>query len=129
AGYTKQFLRRLTRGAASLPDGPLFSTRILVVHASKSRDVKSYTQVGIPRSRIFTVNYKGHLKYEISSTFQSTYMNMIEFVDAQFPPVGRRLPSSPSPPSPPPSPHSTREEYSTFNFWRTDLPHQPPFDL
>ena len=63
-----------------------------------SQDVKSYTQVGIPRSRIFTVNYKvccllllnvgklyffhsvliflqGHLKYEISSTFQSTYVS------------------------------------------------------
>ena len=35
AGYTKQFLRRLTRGAASLPDGPLFLTPSSLVTAFK----------------------------------------------------------------------------------------------
>ena len=59
----------------------------------------------------------------------------MEFVDAQFPPIGPTLcsphPISP-PPSPlksPPSPRHTREEYNTFNYWRDHIPDDIPFDL
>jgi len=160
AWYTKDFLRKLRRGSAILPDGPLFlapfslytafkkevierrpedhkieclkQIRALFpadyhpLHAgfgNKSSDVKSYVKVDIPRSRIFTVNHKGHLKYELSWTFQSSYMDLMDFVDAQFPPL---LCATDSPDS---KQQDIAEDYSTFNYWRDPLPVGLPFDL
>jgi phosphatidate phosphatase LPIN len=36
------------------------------------QDVWAYRAVGIPIMRIFTINYRGELKHELTQTFQSS---------------------------------------------------------
>ncbi|VVC90529.1 unnamed protein product [Leptidea sinapis] len=50
-------------------------------------DVWAYQAVGIPIVRIFTINYKGELKHELTQTFQSTYHVQSDMVDDFFPPM------------------------------------------
>lgn len=66
----------------------------------------AYKTVGIPVSRIFTINPQGELKHEVSRTFQSSYSNLCDFVDLIFPPLK-------------PSAGIIKAEYDSFNFWRT----------
>lgn len=44
------------------------------------QDVWAYTAVGIPIVRIFTINSKGELKHELTQTFQSRYVFIIQFI-------------------------------------------------
>lgn len=56
-------------------------------YGNRVNDVCAYQAVGIPIVRIFTINYKGELKHELTQTFQSTYSHMSYIVDQLFPPV------------------------------------------
>ncbi|CAH2050233.1 unnamed protein product, partial [Iphiclides podalirius] len=56
-------------------------------YGNRVNDVCAYQAVGIPIVRIFTINYKGELKHELTQTFQSTYSHMSVLVDQMFPPV------------------------------------------
>lgn len=76
-------------------------------YGNKTSDVVAYKTVGIPVSRIFTINPQGELKHEVSRTFQSSYSNLCDFVDLIFPPLK-------------PSAAIIRAEYDSFNFWRTN---------
>jgi hypothetical protein len=69
--------------------------------------VTAYKAVGIPVSRIFTINPQGELKHEVSRTFQSSYSKLCDFVDLIFPPLK-------------PSAAIIKAEYDSFNFWRSN---------
>ncbi|KAJ8735460.1 hypothetical protein PYW07_007080 [Mythimna separata] len=56
-------------------------------YGNRVNDVCAYQAVGIPIVRIFTINYKGELKHELTQTFQSTYSHMSVLVDQVFPPA------------------------------------------
>ncbi|XP_055538156.1 phosphatidate phosphatase LPIN3 [Wyeomyia smithii] len=77
-------------------------------YGNRINDVWAYRAVGIPISRIFTINTKGELKHELTQTFQSTYANMAYIVDQLFPPIK----------------HIEEEdsEYTSFNYWRDPVP-------
>ncbi|NXR88500.1 LPIN3 phosphatase, partial [Hypocryptadius cinnamomeus] len=54
---------------------------------NRPNDVYAYKQVGLPESRIFTVNPKGELIQELSKNQKSTYEELSELVEVFFPPV------------------------------------------
>ncbi|KAF9412497.1 hypothetical protein HW555_009021 [Spodoptera exigua] len=74
-------------------------------YGNRVNDVCAYQAVGIPIVRIFTINYKGELKHELTQTFQSTYSHMSVLVDQVFPPAQ----CEPS------------DEFSQTVFWREPL--------
>ncbi|XP_063258319.1 phosphatidate phosphatase LPIN3 [Prinia subflava] len=57
---------------------------------NKPNDVYTYKQVGLPESRIFTVNPKGELIQELTKDQKSTYERLLELVEVFFPPVEGR---------------------------------------
>lgn len=58
-------------------------------YGNRINDVWAYRAVGIPISRIFTINTKGELKHELTQTFQSTYAGQSLVVNDIFPPLVR----------------------------------------
>ncbi|XP_053814776.1 phosphatidate phosphatase LPIN3 isoform X2 [Vidua chalybeata] len=78
---------------------------------NRPNDVYAYKQVGLPESRIFTVNPKGELTQELSKNQKSTYERLSELVEVFFPPVGQRGSTALVPP-----------EYSHFAYGRPPLP-------
>lgn len=83
-------------------------------YGNKTSDVRSYKTVGIPESRIFTINPQGEVKHEVSSTFQSSYSKLCDYVELIFPPPTSSTSATPS-----------RSEYDSFAYWRQD----PVLDL
>lgn len=77
-------------------------------YGNRINDVWAYRAVGIPISRIFTINTKGELKHELMQTFQSTYSNMASIVDQLFPPI-KHIEAEDS-------------EFTSFNYWRDPVP-------
>ncbi|XP_014225902.1 phosphatidate phosphatase LPIN3 isoform X1 [Trichogramma pretiosum] len=58
-------------------------------YGNRINDVWAYRAVGVPSTRIFTINHRGELKHELTNTFQSSYSNMSYIVDHFFPPTAR----------------------------------------
>ncbi|CAG9581261.1 unnamed protein product [Danaus chrysippus] len=85
---------------------PAGSNPFYAGYGNRVNDVCAYQAVGIPIVRIFTINYKGELKHELTQTFQSTYSHMSVLVDQVFPPAL----CEPS------------DEFSQSVFWREPLP-------
>ncbi|NXB37214.1 LPIN3 phosphatase, partial [Eulacestoma nigropectus] len=54
---------------------------------NRPNDVYAYKQVGLPESRIFTVNPKGELIQELTKNQKSTFERLSELVEVFFPPV------------------------------------------
>ncbi|NXH10732.1 LPIN3 phosphatase, partial [Bucco capensis] len=54
---------------------------------NRANDVYAYKQVGLPESRIFTVNPKGELTQELLKNRKSTYEQLSELVELVFPPL------------------------------------------
>ncbi|KAM8774035.1 phosphatidate phosphatase LPIN3 isoform 2-T2 [Rhynchonycteris naso] len=77
---------------------------------NRPNDVTAYRQVGLPESRIFTVNPRGELIREPMKNHKSTYERLSEVVELLFPPVARG-----------PSADLANPEYSTFCYWRKPL--------
>ena len=77
-------------------------------YGNKSTDVVSYKAVGIPISRIFTINPQGELKHEVSRSFQSSYSKLCEYVDLIFPPFK-------------PQNAHVKSEYDSFHYWRDNF--------
>ncbi|XP_020293428.1 phosphatidate phosphatase LPIN3 isoform X2 [Pseudomyrmex gracilis] len=75
-------------------------------YGNRINDVWAYRAVGIPIMRIFTINYRGELKHELTQTFQSSYSNMSFIVDQVFP-AWRE---------------DAADEFSTFAYWRDPIP-------
>jgi phosphatidate phosphatase LPIN len=83
-------------------------------YGNRVNDVWAYQAVGIPMSRIFTINPKGELRHELTNAFQTSYGSMSNIVDHVFPPTDAH--SSPS----------MALGYSNFTFWREPLPRITP---
>lgn len=76
-------------------------------YGNRINDVWAYRAVGIPISRIFTINHRGELKHELTQTFQSSYSNLCDIANHMFPSV----------------PHQeTLGEFSSLQYWRPPLP-------
>ncbi|XP_041526655.1 phosphatidate phosphatase LPIN3 isoform X2 [Microtus oregoni] len=91
-----------------LPQGQPF----YAAFGNRPNDVFAYRQVGLPESRIFTVNPRGDLVQELIKNHKSTYQRLGEVVELLFPPVVRG-----------PSTDLANPEYSNFCYWREPLPH------
>ncbi|XP_047397266.1 phosphatidate phosphatase LPIN3 isoform X2 [Sciurus carolinensis] len=90
-----------------LPHGQPF----YAAFGNRPNDVFAYRQVGLPDSRIFTVNPRGELIQELMKNHKSTYERLGEVVELLFPPVARGARTDLANP-----------EYSSFCYWREPLP-------
>uniref|UniRef100_A0A8C0ZLQ4 phosphatidate phosphatase n=1 Tax=Castor canadensis TaxID=51338 RepID=A0A8C0ZLQ4_CASCN len=90
-----------------LPHGKPF----YAAFGNRPNDVFAYRQVGLPESRIFTVNPRGELIQELMKNHKSTYERLGEVVELLFPPLARG-----------PSTDLANPEYSNFCYWREPLP-------
>ncbi|XP_036899978.1 phosphatidate phosphatase LPIN3 isoform X3 [Sturnira hondurensis] len=89
-----------------LPQGQPF----YAAFGNRPNDVTAYRQVGLPESRIFTVNPRGELIREPMKNHKSTYERLGEVAELLFPPVARG-----------PSTDLANPEYSNFCYWREPL--------
>ncbi|KAM6378312.1 phosphatidate phosphatase LPIN3 isoform 3-T3 [Pluvialis apricaria] len=91
----------------------LFATKLpfYAAFGNRANDVYAYKQVGLPESRIFTVNPKGELIQELTKNHKSTYERLSELVELIFPPLGQSG-----------SVALVCPEYSYFAYWRPPLP-------
>ncbi|XP_014796727.1 PREDICTED: phosphatidate phosphatase LPIN3 [Calidris pugnax] len=91
----------------------LFATKLpfYAAFGNRANDVYAYKQVGLPESRIFTVNPKGELIQELTKNHKSTYERLAELVELIFPPLGQSG-----------SIALVCPEYSHFAYWRPPLP-------
>ena len=91
-------------------------------------DAISYRSVGIPSSRIFTINPEGDVKMELLELagFKSSYVSIVELVDQFFPPVdiGQEKDKKASDGSMEMSMSNAKNKYTDFNYWRS-----PDIDL
>ncbi|KAL7891547.1 hypothetical protein AOLI_G00010230 [Acnodon oligacanthus] len=78
---------------------------------NRINDVFAYKKVGVPETRIFTVNPKGELIQENSKGYKSSYSHLSELVEHVFPLLCKGRPTSFDYP-----------EYSHFSYWRDPLP-------
>jgi phosphatidate phosphatase LPIN len=82
----------------------------------------AYRSVDIPTSKIFTIDYRGHLRLELLIGYRSSYVSLNDMVDHVFPPLKDDFPH----------PHSVTirisEYYSDFNYWKQPLP-DIPYDV
>ncbi|XP_022083388.1 phosphatidate phosphatase LPIN3-like [Acanthaster planci] len=85
------------------PSNPFYSG-----FGNRINDTWAYRAVGIPVSRIFTINSQGKVTHDHTYTFQSSYPKMQDLVEHVFPPRHREQTMAFV------SPH----EYSAFTFWR-----------
>ncbi|XP_041744622.2 phosphatidate phosphatase LPIN2 isoform X1 [Coregonus clupeaformis] len=83
---------------------------------NRTNDAYAYKKVGVPDTRIFTVNPKGELIQEKTKGNKSSYTHLCELVEHFFPEISKDGTSS--------SFHCP--EYSHFSYWREPL---PPLDL
>ncbi|XP_069845864.1 phosphatidate phosphatase LPIN3 isoform X1 [Dipodomys merriami] len=90
-----------------LPHGKPF----YAAFGNRPNDVFAYQQVGLPESRIFTVNPRGELSQEHIKNHKSTYDRLGEVVELLFPPLVRG-----------PSTDLANPEFSNFCYWREPLP-------
>ncbi|XP_061864935.1 phosphatidate phosphatase LPIN3 [Colius striatus] len=90
----------------------LFATELpfYAAFGNRASDVYAYKQVGLPESRIFTVNPKGELIQELTKNHKSTYERLSELVELIFPPLGQSG-----------SVALVCPEYSHFAYWRPPL--------
>ncbi|XP_009316977.1 PREDICTED: phosphatidate phosphatase LPIN3 [Pygoscelis adeliae] len=91
----------------------LFATKLpfYAAFGNRANDVYAYKQVGLPESRIFTVNPRGELIQELTKNHKSTYERLSELVELIFPPLGQSG-----------SLALVCPEYSHFAYWRPPLP-------
>ncbi|XP_009703392.1 PREDICTED: phosphatidate phosphatase LPIN3 [Cariama cristata] len=91
----------------------LFATKLpfYAAFGNRANDVYAYKQVGLPESRIFTVNPKGELIQELMKNHKSTYERLSELVELIFPPLGQSG-----------SIALVCPEFSHFTYWRPPLP-------
>ncbi|KAF7711600.1 zgc:123305 [Silurus meridionalis] len=82
---------------------------------NRTNDAFAYKEVGVPETRIFTVNPKGELIQENSKGHKSSYSHLSELVEHVFPLLSKGRPASFDYP-----------EFSHFSFWREPL---EPLDL
>jgi len=80
-------------------------------YGNRPNDAYAYRAVGIPVSRIFTINPAGELRHELTKNFQTSYTEQDSMVDLVFPPIGKDGFD----------PELKIQEFSSFGFWREDF--------
>jgi phosphatidate phosphatase LPIN len=75
---------------------------------NRDTDQQTYLHVGVPESRIFTINPKGEISQYTNTGFRKTYSEIAEMVDSVFPPLAA-------------DGGEPDEIYTTFNFWAQPL--------
>ena len=80
-------------------------------YGNRPNDAYAYRAVGIPVSRIFTINPTGKLKHELTQNFTSSYIEQDAMVDLMFPPYGKDGFD----------PDFKINEFSSFGFWRDTM--------
>jgi len=80
-------------------------------YGNRPNDAYAYRAVGIPVSRIFTINANGELRHELTQNFQTSYVSQCEIVDMFFPPGGKDGFN----------PEQKIQEFSDFGFWRETI--------
>jgi len=85
-------------------------------YGNRPNDAFAYRAVGIPVSRIFTINPNGELRHELTQNFQTSYGEQDSIVDLVFPAIGYQQYD----------PEFQIQQFSTFGYWRETL---PEFDL
>ncbi|XP_038872307.1 phosphatidate phosphatase LPIN2-like [Salvelinus namaycush] len=83
---------------------------------NRTNDANAYKEVGVPDTRIFTVNPKGELIQEKNKGSKSSYTHLSELVEHFFPMLSEDGRSS----------SFDCPEFSHFSYWREPL---PPLDL
>ncbi|KAM8914290.1 phosphatidate phosphatase LPIN2 isoform 2-T2 [Spinachia spinachia] len=81
---------------------------------NRTNDAYAYKQVGVPDTRLFTVNPKGELIQERTKVIKSSYSHLSELVEHFFPMLSVGGSSTSSALDCP--------EYSSFSFWKEPLP-------
>jgi len=81
---------------------------------NKINDVWAYRAVGIPASRIFSINHLGEVRWDFSFGFHSNYSALaIDLVDHFFPPLRRFDYGAEQRPA-----FTSPDAFSQFTFWR-----------
>ncbi|CAF3063665.1 unnamed protein product, partial [Rotaria sp. Silwood2] len=76
-------------------------------------DQWAYTAVGIPVTRIYTINPRGEVvRQKLSQALSTSYKNLHEIVDLLFPPMDS---------------FSASETYSVYTYWREE-PAMDPYE-
>jgi len=88
-------------------------------YGNRPNDAYAYRAVGIPVSRIFTINPAGELRHELTSNFQTSYTEQDAMVDLVFPPMGKDGFD----------PEFRIQEFSSFGFWRETFQEMDPESL
>ncbi|KAG0673283.1 hypothetical protein C6P40_003563, partial [Pichia californica] len=87
-------------------------------------DAISYRSVGVPSSRIFTINPEGDVKMELLELagFRSSYLSIVELVDQFFPPVVIKNASNTDRNNTDNSMSmsNAKNKYTDFNYWRNN---------
>ncbi|KAG1682683.1 Phosphatidate phosphatase LPIN2 [Nymphon striatum] len=91
---------------------------------NKVNDTWAYAAVGIPISRIFTINPKGELRHELTISFQSSYSSLTDVSDHIFPPLPESSLSQFNKLAGTCAPDGRLDavEFSSFAHWREPLP-------
>ncbi|KAM3877938.1 phosphatidate phosphatase LPIN2 [Diretmus argenteus] len=79
---------------------------------NRTNDAFAYKQVGVPDTRIFTVNPKGELMQEKTKANKSSYSHLSEIVEHFFPLLSVKSSTS----------SFDCPDYSHFSYWRDPLP-------
>lgn len=93
-------------------------------------DAISYRSVGVPSSRIFTINPDGDVKMELleMAGYKCSYVSILELVDQFFPPVDIQVDKEYNSANDINGSNNTmsnaRNKYTDFNYWRS-----PDIDL
>jgi len=107
-------IRRCFEGRNILGEQPVAERKnpFFAGYGNRPNDALAYRAVGIPVSRIFTINPSGQLKQELTPNFQTSYTEQDGMVDQVFPPIGKDGFD----------PDFRIQEFSTFGFWKDGLP-------
>lgn len=75
-------------------------------------DALSYRSVGVPKSKIFTINSNSEVHMELLELagYKSSYVNIADLVDHFFPPVSSK------------EFHQVQQTFTDVNFWREPIP-------
>ncbi|XP_071960100.1 phosphatidate phosphatase LPIN3-like isoform X2 [Antedon mediterranea] len=99
--------------ASLFPNNPFYAG-----FGNRINDVWSYRAVGVPTTRIFTINPKGQVSQEISKTFKSSYNKLQDLADHVFPPLNSRKSVA----------FEESSDYSSYTYWRPLMPELPSDD-
>ncbi|KNE68416.1 hypothetical protein AMAG_13071 [Allomyces macrogynus ATCC 38327] len=116
AAFTREVIQRRPEEfkVACLRDirslfAPDTNTPFYAGFGNRSTDAFSYRAVGVPVSRIFTINPTGEVRRELLEGYKATYVALGGLVDQIFPPVRAAA-------------RDVQAEFNDWSYWRQALP-------